>query len=55
MIGHAVKGKEDEDRAMERIEEAEAGIKREDYRADPDWHNCNFCEFKTICPDSYAY
>ncbi|GAG39245.1 unnamed protein product, partial [marine sediment metagenome] len=43
------------DRAMAKIEAAEAGIRQEDYRAKPDWHNCNFCDFKTICPDSYAY
>jgi hypothetical protein len=31
-----------------------AGILSQDYRAKPDWHNCGFCEFRTICPDSYA-
>jgi DNA helicase-2/ATP-dependent DNA helicase PcrA len=55
IIGHAKKGKKEQDRAMAKIEAAEEGIRREDYRAKPDWHNCNFCEFKTICPDSYAY
>ncbi len=55
IIGHAAKGKQEQDSAMEKIEEAEAGIKRQNYGAKPDWHNCNFCEFKTICPDSYAY
>jgi DNA helicase-2/ATP-dependent DNA helicase PcrA len=55
IIGHAEKGQKEQNRAMEKIEEAEAGIKREDYKAKPDWHNCNFCDFKTICPDSYAY
>jgi DNA helicase-2/ATP-dependent DNA helicase PcrA len=55
IIGHAEKGQEEQERAMEKIEEAAAGIRREDFAAKPDWHNCNFCEFKTICPDSYAY
>jgi DNA helicase-2/ATP-dependent DNA helicase PcrA len=55
IIGHAEKGQKEQARAMEKIEAAEAGIKREDYRAKPDWHNCNFCDFKTICPDSFAY
>ena len=55
IIGHAEKGQKEQDRAMQRIEAAESGIKREDYRAKPDWYNCNFCDFKTICPDSYAY
>lgn len=55
IIGHAEKGKKEQDSAMAKIEEAEAGIRRKNYRAKPDWHNCNFCEFKTICPDSYAY
>jgi len=55
IIGHAEKGQKEQDRAMEKIKAAEAGIKREDYRAKPDWHNCNFCDFRTICPDSFAY
>jgi DNA helicase-2/ATP-dependent DNA helicase PcrA len=55
IIGHAEKGQKEQSRAMQKIEEAEAGIKSEDYKAKPDWHNCNFCDFKTICPDSYAY
>jgi len=55
IIGHAEKGQKEQDRAMEKIKVAEAGIKREDYRAKPDWHNCNFCDFRTICPDSFAY
>jgi DNA helicase-2/ATP-dependent DNA helicase PcrA len=55
IIGHAEKGQKEQDRAMAKIEAAEAGIRQEDYRAKPDWHNCNFCDFKTICPDSYAY
>jgi DNA helicase-2/ATP-dependent DNA helicase PcrA len=55
IIGHAEKGEKEQDSAMAKIEEAEAGIKGEEYTAKPDWHNCNFCEFKTICPDSYAY
>jgi DNA helicase-2/ATP-dependent DNA helicase PcrA len=55
IIGHAEKGQKEQSRAFEKIKEAEAGIKREDYRPKPDWHNCNFCDFKSICPDSYAY
>jgi DNA helicase-2/ATP-dependent DNA helicase PcrA len=55
IIGHAEKGQKERDRAMAKIEAAEAGIRQEDFQAKPDWHNCNFCDFKTICPDSYAY
>jgi DNA helicase-2/ATP-dependent DNA helicase PcrA len=40
---------------MDSIEEAAAGIRRQDFAAKPDWHNCHHCEFKTICPQSYAY
>jgi len=40
---------------VEKIKEAEAGIRAQDYKAKPDWHNCNFCDFRTICPSSYAY
>ncbi len=35
--------------------EVKAGLLSQDFRAKPDWHNCSFCEFRTICPDSYAY
>ncbi|MGD2295241.1 MAG: PD-(D/E)XK nuclease family protein, partial [Candidatus Aminicenantes bacterium] len=55
IIGHALKGKSEQDRALEKIDEVKEGIKKQDYRARPDWHNCNYCDFKTICPDSYAY
>jgi DNA helicase-2/ATP-dependent DNA helicase PcrA len=55
IIGHARKGEKELHKAKARIEEAEAGIRSKDFRAKPDWHSCNFCEFKTICPTSYAY
>jgi DNA helicase-2/ATP-dependent DNA helicase PcrA len=55
IIGHATKGDKERKKAQVSIQEAEAGIRAEDYSAKPDWHNCNLCEFKTICPDSYAY
>lgn len=54
-IGHAAKGDKELQRAMNKIEETEAGIGRQEFRAKPDWHSCNFCAFKTICPDTYAY
>jgi DNA helicase-2/ATP-dependent DNA helicase PcrA len=43
------------EKAVEKIKEAEAGIRIQNYEAKPDWHNCNFCDFRTICPSSYAY
>lgn len=55
IIGHAQKGEKEIGRALEKIEEAREGITGQDFKAKPDWHNCNACEFKTICPDSYAY
>jgi DNA helicase-2/ATP-dependent DNA helicase PcrA len=55
VIGHASKGKTEIKRALSKIEEVSAGIKRQNFRAIPDWHNCSHCDFKTICPDSYAY
>jgi len=55
IIGHAVKGEKERQKAMDSIHEVEAGIRAKDFTAKPDWHNCNLCEFKTICPDSYAY
>jgi DNA helicase-2/ATP-dependent DNA helicase PcrA len=55
IIGHAQKGEKELMRALDRIREVEEGIRSEDYRAKPDWHNCNYCDFKAICPSSYAY
>ncbi len=55
IIGRARKGEEDLAEAEEKIQLTEAGIRRLDFEAKPDWHNCNYCDFKTICPSSYAY
>ena len=55
IIGHAKKGNKELQRALEKIKIAEVGIRSHDYRAKPDWHNCNLCDFRTICPSSYAY
>lgn len=55
IIGRAPKKEKEMARAAEKIKEAEAGVRSEDYRAKPDWHNCSFCDFRTICPSSYAY
>jgi DNA helicase-2/ATP-dependent DNA helicase PcrA len=55
IIGCARKGEKDMAEAKEKIQLTEAGIRRLDFEAKPDWHNCNYCDFKTICPSSYAY
>ncbi len=55
IIGHASKDEKHFEKAEEKIKEAEAGIRRQDYRAKPDWHNCSLCDFRAICPSSYAY
>jgi DNA helicase-2/ATP-dependent DNA helicase PcrA len=55
IIGHAQKKEKELDRAMEKIKEAEEGIRSQNYNAKPDWHNCSLCEFRSICPSSYAY
>lgn len=55
IVGHAQKKERKLERAVEKIREVKAGILSQDYRAKPHWHNCSFCEFRTICPDSYAY
>jgi len=55
IVGHAEKGEKEREKAMDSIRKAEAGIRAQEFSAKPDWHNCNLCEFKTICPDSYAY
>jgi DNA helicase-2/ATP-dependent DNA helicase PcrA len=55
IIGHASKKGEKLDKAKEKIKEAETGIRAQDYTARPDWHNCSLCDFRMICPSSYAY
>jgi len=55
IIGCAQKKDKKLEKAMEKIKEAETGIRSQDYQAKPDWHSCNFCDFRTICPSSYAY
>jgi len=55
IIGRAIKGEKEMARAWEKIKEAEEGIRSGNFSARPDWHHCGYCEFKTICPFTYAY
>jgi DNA helicase-2/ATP-dependent DNA helicase PcrA len=55
IIGSAEKGEKEYQRAEEKIRLAEEGIRNQNFQANPDWHNCSLCDFRTICPESYAY
>ncbi|MEE8604388.1 MAG: ATP-dependent DNA helicase [Candidatus Aminicenantaceae bacterium] len=55
IIGRAEKGEKECQRAEEKIRQAEQGIRDQNFQAKPDWHNCSLCDFRTICPESYAY
>jgi DNA helicase-2/ATP-dependent DNA helicase PcrA len=55
IIGHAEKGEKEIQRAEEKIRQVEEGIRAQDFQAKPDWHNCSLCDFRTICPESFAY
>jgi DNA helicase-2/ATP-dependent DNA helicase PcrA len=55
IIGRAEKGKKECQKAEEKIRQAEEGIRDQNFQARPDWHNCSLCDFRTICPESYAY
>lgn len=55
LVGRTVKTKEHLERAQAKIIEAANGIRQQAFEARPDWHNCNYCDYKTICPFSYAY
>lgn len=55
IIGHATKGDKELERVWQKIKEAEEGLRSQNFTAKPDWHNCSYCEFKTICPFTYAY
>jgi ATP-dependent DNA helicase UvrD/PcrA len=55
LVGRARKGEKETARAWERIRKAEQGIRNRDFPARPDFHNCFYCEYKTICPSTYAF
>jgi DNA helicase-2/ATP-dependent DNA helicase PcrA len=55
IIGRAQKGEKEMENALNKIRTAESGIRSENYEAKPDWHHCSYCEFRTICPYSFAY
>jgi DNA helicase-2/ATP-dependent DNA helicase PcrA len=55
ITGHTRKGEKELKRAWVKIKEAESGIRKQEFQPSPNWHNCNYCEFKSICPSSYAY
>ncbi len=54
-VGRAAKGEKELARAGEKIREAADGIRAGGFKARPDWHSCSICEFKTICPSSFAF
>jgi DNA helicase-2/ATP-dependent DNA helicase PcrA len=55
IIGRAAKGEKEMKRAWDKIEEAAAGRRAQNFEARPDWHSCSYCEFRTICPFTYGY
>jgi len=55
IIGRARKGTKELESAAEKVKTAERGIRKGDFHAEPDWHHCSYCEFRNICPYSYAY
>jgi len=55
IVGRAAKGAKEMARAAEKIGEAAEGIRAGEFKARPDWHSCSVCEFKTICPSSFAF
>ncbi|HSA94710.1 MAG TPA: ATP-dependent DNA helicase [Acidobacteriota bacterium] len=55
IIGRAAKGEKELRRAEEKIRATADGLRAGELAARPDWHSCSVCEFKTICPSSFAY
>jgi DNA helicase-2/ATP-dependent DNA helicase PcrA len=55
IVGRAAKGDSEMERAWAKVKDAEAGLRARHFEARPDWHNCSYCEFRTICPFTYAY
>ncbi len=54
-VGRAVKGERDTARALARIEDVARGVGAGEFPAAPGWRVCGACEFKTVCPSSFAY
>jgi DNA helicase-2/ATP-dependent DNA helicase PcrA len=50
VVGRAVKGEKELDRAAERIRAAAAGIRGGLFQATPSPWVCGFCAFRTVCP-----
>lgn len=55
IVGRALKGEKELRRAEAKIREAAEGIRAGDFTARPGWHVCNNCEFRSVCPSSFAY
>ncbi|MFW6160997.1 MAG: PD-(D/E)XK nuclease family protein, partial [Acidobacteriota bacterium] len=55
LVGFAEKDEAQIRRAEEKILEVEKGIRSRNFPPAPGWHTCQHCEFRTICPHSYAY
>ena len=55
MLSRAEKGEREIERALDKIREVSQSIRAGEFRARPDWHNCSYCDFRTICPYSFAY
>jgi DNA helicase-2/ATP-dependent DNA helicase PcrA len=55
LLGCAQKGSNEFEKAMEKILEVENGVRNQMFDPKPDWHNCSYCDYRAICPDSYAY
>ncbi|MCI0408786.1 MAG: PD-(D/E)XK nuclease family protein, partial [Acidobacteria bacterium] len=50
VVGKAVKGEKELDKAIERIRLSAAGIRAGLFQATPSEWVCSFCAFRTICP-----
>ncbi len=55
IVGRALKDRANLHRAEGKIREVESGVRRNEFQPNPDWHNCSLCEYRSICPSSYAY
>jgi DNA helicase-2/ATP-dependent DNA helicase PcrA len=55
LVGRAAKGEKELRRAEDKVRAVADGLRAGDLAARPEWHSCSVCEFKTICPSSFAY
>ncbi|MFH1784354.1 MAG: ATP-dependent DNA helicase [bacterium] len=52
IIGKSVKTDKDLDDTINKVNKAATGIRRRDYKPTPNYNDCSYCPYNTICPSA---